>query len=292
MNAIVVGADGSDHSLRAVQWAAEEAALRGQPLRIVHAAAPWLYDPVADPHLGAVREWLLSSGEEVVAEATAAARARAPDIAVGGAAVPGGAAKALLEHSRDATMVVLGGHGVGTVAGLLLGSTALQVVVHTSVPAVVVRHLEPAVRQEVAVGVDGSAVGEAALAFAFEEAALRKARLRAIHVWSDARSAGSGEMTPLVYDPEIVVAEQLRRLGEQLAIWREKHPEVQVVSEVVHGRAVRILGGASARADLLVVGTRGHGGFAGLLLGSVSHGLLHHAHCPVAVVPSTARSTA
>jgi nucleotide-binding universal stress UspA family protein len=171
------------------------------------------------------------------------------------------------------------------VAGLLLGSTALQVVAHAPVPTMVVRRLEPAVRREIAVGVDGSAAGEAAVAFAFEEAGLRKARLRAIHVWSDPDLAGAGELMPLVYDPQIVAEDQIRRLGESLAVWREKYPEIQLVSEVVHGRPVRILAGASTRADLLVVGSRGRGGFAGLVLGSVSHGLLHHAHCPLAVVP-------
>ncbi|MCW2947219.1 MAG: Universal stress protein UspA and related nucleotide-binding protein-like protein [Actinoallomurus sp.] len=286
MNAIIVGADGSDHSLRAIEWAAEEAARRGLALRIVNAAAPWLYDTPIDPRLGAVRKWLLTSGEEVIAEAIAVARARDTDLDVDGEAVPGGAARALLERARDASMVVVGSHGVGTVAGLLLGSTALQVVTHAPVPTVVVRHLEPVARQEIAVGVDGSAVGEAALGFAFEEAGLRKARLRVIHVWSDPRSAGLGEMMPLVYDPGIVAEDQIRRLGESLAAWREKYPDIQVVSEVVHGRPARVLAGASARADLLAVGTRGRGGFAGLLLGSVSHGLLHHAHCPLAVVPS------
>jgi nucleotide-binding universal stress UspA family protein len=182
-------------------------------------------------------------------------------------------------------MVVIGSHGVGTVAGLLLGSTALQVVAHTPVPAVVVRHVEPVIRQEIAVGVDGPPAGDATLAFAFEEAALRGARLRAVHVWSDP-GTGLGGMTPLVYDPEQVAEEQTHRLNEVLGPWRDKYPEVQVVTEVVHGRPVRILAGVSARADLLVVGTRGLGGFTGLMLGSVSHGLLHHAHCPLAVVPS------
>jgi nucleotide-binding universal stress UspA family protein len=285
MNAIVVGTDGSDHSLRAVEWAAEEAARRGVRLRIVHAVAPWLYDTSVDPRLVAVRKWLLTSGEEVVDAAVAAVRSRVPGVDAGGEAVPGGAAKALLEEARKASMIVLGGHGVGVVAGVLLGSTALQVVAHTTVPTVVVRHRDPVVRQEILVGVDGSETGDAALAFAFEEAALRRVRLRAIHVWSEPGGAGPGEMMPLVYDPEIVTDEQNRRLDGSIAAWREKYPDVEVVPEVVHGRPVRILGGASARADLLVVGTRGRGGFAGLVLGSVSHGLLHHAQCPLAVVP-------
>jgi nucleotide-binding universal stress UspA family protein len=150
---------------------------------------------------------------------------------------------------------------------------------------VVVRHVEPVMRQEIAIGVDGP-VGESALAFAFEEAGVRGARLRAVHVWSDPGTTGLCDTTPLVYNPVHVAGEQTRRLNDVLAPWRDKYPDVQVVTEVVHGRPVRILAGVSARADLLVVGTRGRGGFAGLVLGSVSHGLLHHAHCPLAVVPS------
>jgi nucleotide-binding universal stress UspA family protein len=159
-------------------------------------------------------------------------------------------------------------------------------VAHTPVPAVLVRHIEPVARREIAVGVDGPPVGEAALAFAFEEAAMRASRLRAVHVWSDPGTTELGHSTPLVYNPEQVAEEQTHRLNDVLAPWRDKYPDVEVLTEVVHGRPVRILAGVSARADLLVVGTRGRGGFAGLVLGSVSHGLLHHAHCPLAVVPT------
>jgi nucleotide-binding universal stress UspA family protein len=288
MSAITVGTDGSRHSLRAVEWAADEAALRGSPLRIVHAVAPWLYDRNVDPRLLAVRDWLLAGGEECLGTAVEATRARAAGLDVCGEMVPGGASRALLDQAPNASLIVLGSHGVGTVAGLLLGSTALQVVAHTPVPAVVVRHYESVIRQEIAVGVDGPPIGEPALAFAFEEASLRGARLRAVHVWSDPGSTGPLGMTPLVYNPETVATEHTRRLNDALAVWREKYPDVEVVTEVVHGRPVRILAGVSARVDLLVVGTRGRGGFAGLLLGSVSHGLLHHAHCPLAVVPSAA----
>jgi nucleotide-binding universal stress UspA family protein len=288
MNTIVVGADGSRHSLRAVEWAADEAALRGSSLRIVHAVAPWLQDKNVDPRLLVVRDWLLAGGEECLGTAVEAARARAPGLDVGGEMVPGGASRILLDQARTASLIVLGSHGVGTVAGLLLGSTALQVVTHTAVPAVVVRHYEPVSLREIAVGVDGPPIGEPALALAFEEASLRGARLRAVHVWSDPGSIGPAGTTPLVYDSEKVAAEHTHRLNDALAVWREKYPDVEVVTEVVHGRPVRILAGVSARVDLLMVGTRGRGGFAGLVLGSVSHGLLHHAHCPLAVVPSAA----
>ena len=286
MNELIVGADGSDHSLRAVEWATEEATRRGLSLRILYAEAPWLYDVPVDPRVGAVRKWLLTGGREILDQAVATARERDPDVGVSAEAVPGPASRILLETARDAAMVVLGARGTGPLAGLLLGSTTLQVVTHTPVPAVVVRDLEPAVRREVAVGVDGAEPSGPALGFAFEEASLRKARLRVVHAWSHPASYGPWNMQPVVYEAQIVAEEESRALEETLAVWREKYPDVEVVSEVVQGGPARILGGVSARADLLVVGTRGRGGFTGLLLGSVSHALLHHAQCPVAVVPS------
>lgn len=288
MKPVIVGADGSDHSLRAVEWATEEAARRGLPLRILYAEAPWLYDTPVDPRLGAVRKWLLIGGHDILDQAVATARERDADVHVDAEAVPGPAARILLEKATDAAMVVLGGRGAGAVSGLLLGSTALQVITHSPVPAVVVRDLEPAVRREVAVGVDATEPDGPAIRFAFEEASLRGARLRVVHAWSHPAADGPGTMQPLVYDPQVVTEEQGRLLGESLAVWREKYPDVEVISEVVQGRAVRILSGVSARADLLVVGTRGRGGFTGLMLGSVSHALLHHAHCPVVVVPPAA----
>lgn len=286
MSAIIVGTDGSDQSLHAVEWAAEEAERRGLPLRIVHAEAEWMYDTPVDPRLSAVREWLLTGGKELLDKAVATARERVPGVEVDAETVPGQVARVLLEKAADAAMVVLGGHGMGAATGLLLGSTTLQVVTHAKVPTVVVRDLEPAVRREVVVGVDGSAVSEPAIGFAFEEAALRRARLRAVHAWSHPASEGPGDMQPLVYDPQIVAEEEMRLVEKSLAPWQDKFPEVEVVFEAEHGRPARILAGASARADLLVVGNRGRGGFTGLLLGSVSHALLHHAHCPLAVVPA------
>jgi nucleotide-binding universal stress UspA family protein len=181
MKAIIVGTDGSDHGRRAVEWATEEAARRGLPLRILFAEAPWLYDMPVDPRAGAVRKWLLAGGREVLDQAVATARERDAEVDMTAEAVPGPAARALLEEARGAAMVVLGGRGNGMSAGTLLGSTALQVVTHTPVPAVVVGALEPAVRREVAVGVDGAEASGPALGFAFEEASLRGARLRAVH---------------------------------------------------------------------------------------------------------------
>ncbi|MGH3390849.1 MAG: universal stress protein [Actinomadura sp.] len=285
MRAIVVGADGSEHSLRAVEWAAEEAARRAAPLRIVYAIAPWLFDDRVDERVAAVRHWLRDSGQEVIDRAVERARARVPDVAVSAELVPGGPARALIAAAREAAMVVIGGHGAGGLTGVLLGSVALQVASHAPCAAVVVRSLEPEVHREVVVGVDGSPTCTGAIGFAFEEAALRMARLRAVLAWTHPASAGPGDMQPLVYDVEVVGGDEERLLVECLAGWREKFPDVEVVHDVIQARPTRALAGASAGADLLVVGTRGRGGFAGLVLGSVSHAMLHRAHCPVAVVP-------
>ncbi|MFI0349431.1 universal stress protein [Actinomadura sp. 9N407] len=294
-NEIVVGADGSAHGLIAVAWAAGEALRRDADLRIVYAVAPWLFDVPVDPRVGAIREWMHDNGDEVLQQALAHARERAPGVRVSGEQVPGQPAEALIRESGRALMIVVGTHGMGGVAGLLLGSVGLQVVAHASCPAVAVREEPPMVGEpgigepvvgepvvgEIVVGVDGSENSVEATAFAFEEASLRGARLRAVLAWSH----GPGDMRPLGFDPDAVHAEAERALAASLAEWRVRFPEVDVVRDVVRARPVRALSSASDGAELLVVGTRGRGGFAGLVLGSVSHALLHHARCPLAVVP-------
>lgn len=285
MSVIVVGVDGSDQSRYAVEWATEEAVRRSLPLRIVHAEPEWLHHQPTDPRIASVREWLLTGGRDLLHRAVTTARQRSADLALQTEHLPGQPARVLLDRAADAAMVVLGGRGAGTAAGLLLGSTTLQVVTYTKVPAIVVRQPEPAAYGEVVVGVDGSEISEPATGFAFEEARLRRARLRMVHVWSHPAARWPGDMQPLVHDPQIIAEQELRSVEESHARWRERHPGVEVISEVVHGRPAPILAGASARAELLVVGSRGRGGFTGLLLGSVSHALLHQANCPLAVVP-------
>ncbi|GAA4607534.1 universal stress protein [Actinoallomurus liliacearum] len=286
VNEILAGTDGSDSGTAATRWAAEEAGRRALPLRILHAVAPWLYETPVDPRFASIRTWLLSQGRTVVDEAVAAARERAPGVEIEGELVPGPATRILLERAGAAAMVVLGGRGVGAAAGLLLGSTTLQVVAHAPVPVVVVRSLQPPARREVVIGVDTAATGEAAIAMAFEEAALRTALLRVMHAWWHPASTAPGDIQPLVYDPQVMAEDELRRIEEALVPWRGKFPGVEVIPEAVHGRAARVLADASEGAELLVVGTRGRGGFKGLLLGSVSHALLHRAKCPLAVVPA------
>ncbi|MEU9020374.1 universal stress protein [Actinomadura sp. NPDC048394] len=284
MNGIVVGVDGSKQSLRAVDWAAAEAVRRGAPLRILYVITPWLFDVPVDPRAGAMRAWLLHGGEDIVGYAVDRAAERAPGVEVSGEQIGGQAAETLVDRAGDALMLVVGSSGRGGVGGLLLGSVAFQVASHARCPAVVVRDAPSDGFGEVALGVDGSPASAGAVGFAFQEASVRGARLHAVLAWPHPISTGPGDMQPLVYDPEMVAKGEERVLSECLSGWRAKFPDVDVVPEVVHGRAAPALARASAHADLLVVGSRGRGGFTGLLLGSVGHAMLHRARCPVAVV--------
>lgn len=289
---IMVGVDGSADALRAVDWAAVQAARRGWRLHIVHAVARQLFEPLPAPRFAEIRTWMRNTGDEVLEEARAHAVRRAPGIPTSTELVPDPPARGLLEASASSGLLVVGGHGSGRVAGLLLGSVALQVATHAVVPVVVVRGEDvaaaPAVgppgrREEVVVGVDGSPASLAATDFAFEEAASSGALLRAVRAWTDLRGGGHAPVPP-ARDRDASIAEERRALAALLAEPRKAHPRVEVVEEVVHGRAARVLIEASTRARLVVVGHRGLGGFAGLLLGSVAHAVLHRARCPVAIV--------
>ncbi|GAA3873613.1 universal stress protein [Saccharothrix violaceirubra] len=275
---IVVGVDGSDSALDAVRWAATEAARHRVPVRLVHSylMPDYAYPGVVvDP--GEVRRELEARG----AKWLAAARAEVRHVPVDAELVHGGPAATLIERSEGARMVVLGAHGQGGFAGRLLGSVPTAVTAHGHCPVVVVRG-EPS-SGPVVVGVDGSPVSEAALDYAFEAASTRDAPLVAVHAWTDwlVESAFGGLATP---DAETVEADERRLLAERLAGRQEKFPDVKVDRVVVHDRPVRALMAHAARAALVVVGSRGRGGFTGMLLGSTSQALVHHAPCPVAVV--------
>jgi nucleotide-binding universal stress UspA family protein len=182
-------------------------------------------------------------------------------------------------------MVVLGDRGLGGFTGLLIGSVAVAVTAHAACPVVVVRgpesDLTAPLPEPVVVGVDGSSTSEAALAFAFEEASLRRVPLVAVHVWRDLLLDAT--LAPLL-DWDAIESDERQVLAERLAGWSEKYPDVAVRRLVAYDRPARALVGESGRAQLVVVGSRGRGGLHGMLLGSVSQALLHHAHCPVAVV--------
>jgi nucleotide-binding universal stress UspA family protein len=287
--AVVAGVDGSECGLQAVRWAAAEALQRQLPLRLVAAHAWPSGGLVGDPGLGVdyravLRDVVLGH----LATAAADARQVAPELDIEQVEVTGYPVPVLLGESAHAEIVVLGDRGLGGFTGLLIGSVAVEVTAHASCPVIVVRGSEPdrtGPRPEpVVVGVDGSPTSEAATAFAFEAASLRRVPLVAVHVWRDVLVDAT--MAPLL-DWDVIDSDEREVLAERLAGWTEKYPDVPVRRLVARDRPARALVEESGRAQLVVVGSRGRGGFHGLLLGSVSQALLHHAHCPVAVVRSS-----
>ncbi|KIE23332.1 universal stress protein UspA [Streptomyces sp. MUSC 125] len=284
---VVVGADGSSASLEAVAVAADEARLRGCGLKVVHAFVwPALDVPLAPSQLGPAEGELRDLAAQLVAGAAEHARSVAPDVEVGTAVVTGGPLTVLEAQSRSAPLVVVGSRGLGGFAGLLLGSTAVHLATHGRCPVMVVRS-RPAATGPVLLGVDGSPVAEAAVGFAFAEAALRGTGIVALHAWTPWNvqvPPPQDPSEPYAREPGTLAAGERRLLAEVVAGQRERFPDVPVEHAVVRGGAREALIEASANAGLLVVGARGRGGFTGLLLGSVSQAVLHHAHCPVAVV--------
>ncbi|NUT91962.1 MAG: universal stress protein, partial [Saccharothrix sp.] len=219
------------------------------------------------------RRWLV--------EAEAAAKAAA-DVEVESVLEHSGAAGAMVWESERARLVVLGSRGLGGFTGLVVGSVAVAVAAHGRCPVVVVRG-EDRADGPVVVGVDGSPASEDAVDFAFEAASARGVPLKAVHAWSDFLVDGPYGSRLTVDWAQVEAAEQ-RLLAERLAGRAEKYPDVVVQRLVVRDRPVRALLAEAEGAGLLVVGSRGHGGFTGMLLGSTSQALVHHATCPLAVV--------
>ncbi|MFI8090648.1 universal stress protein [Streptomyces sp. NPDC086080] len=284
---VVVGVDGSASGLAAVEVAAREAALRGAGLRVVHACVwPAMHVPMGPSPLGPPEGGLRNVVDRLMAEAVQRAAEAAPEVAVEQVVVTGESLTVLEAQSRGAELVVVGSRGMGGFVGLLVGSTAVHLTAHGQCPVLVVRE-QPVADGPIVLGVDGSAAGRKAVEFAFAEAALRKAPLVALHTWTDWNAplpAPQDPSAPYANPPGALAEEEERLLSEALAGLQERHPDVVVEHRTVHGGAREELIEASRSAQLLVVGARGRGGFTGLLLGSVSQALLHHAHCPVAVV--------
>jgi nucleotide-binding universal stress UspA family protein len=291
---IIAAYDGSPASNEALRWAAREAQARGTELQILHVQAPLPAEIVGfDPSAGlAFGEWE-RSGQLLLASAEALAQASAPGVRVTTRLEYEAVTPALLEASASgAAMLVMGSRGRGGFTGLLLGSISTQVTAHASCPVVVIHDPEQRFYEgeptefanRVVLGIDGSELSRDAMAFAFDFASRHGLGVTALHTWD----VPVPDTVPpiIVTQDEIdeVQDEELAITATQLATWTDKHPEVDVAQKVVRGSAEAVLVNAAKDSALVVVGSRGRGGFLGLVLGSVSQALLHHAAAPIAVV--------
>jgi nucleotide-binding universal stress UspA family protein len=285
--AVVVAVDDNGSAGDAVNWAAAEAATRGSPLRVVHAARPPLpTDPygIVPPidSLIAAR----TAAELLLADATARARSVASDIAVSTRLMHGSIGWTLLGEARGAQLLVVGNHGRSGLRGLLAGSVSAHVAAHASCPVVVVRTANNTsaatlAAARVVVGVDLTPTCARAIGFAFQAARQRGIPLIALHAWTPDPPA---DLEAIAGSPTMAEAIARRATEKGLASWRAEYTDVLVVTELAPGDPAQALITASRGAALVVVGSRGRGHILGRVLGSVSQTVLHHAHCPIAIV--------
>lgn len=284
-NVIVVGLDESDAARAAVGWAAAEAHRRHGRLHLVSAYPATGYAAgVADVIPGITQGDALSERQRLVqSELTAVHRG----LRVTGAVVREDPVRLLLREAEHALMLVVATRSAGRLSHVALGSVAFGVTARAHVPVVVVRpgteHADPL--GPVVVGVDGTAVGDKALAFAFATASARRSPLLAVHAW-DAEKAFDPAVPGAAGWSSVRDLEDVERvvLAERLAGWRERYPDVPVERALLTERPTDALERLSKQAQLVVVGSRGRNRLAGMVLGSTSQHLIVHGGCPVAVV--------
>ncbi|HKI42173.1 MAG: universal stress protein [Mycobacterium sp.] len=284
---IVVGIDDSPAARVALQWAARDAEMRHVPLTLVHAVSPevssWLKTPVP----AGVMRWQQDHGRRLVDAALKVVEEGAQH---GGPAgvhseiFTAAAVSTLIDLSKDAELVVTGAQGSGRWPGRLLGSVSSGLLRHAHCPVAVI-HDEDRTPQPgqapVLVGIDGSPASESATAIAFDEASRRRVGLVALHSWSDLDVSDDGGLPEIDWPATQSMAEEV--LAERLAGWQEQYPDVSVTRTVVQAQPARRLVQQSEQAQLLVVGSRGRGGFAGMLVGSVGETVAQMARVPVIV---------
>ncbi|MBU3686209.1 MAG: universal stress protein [Mycobacterium sp.] len=285
-SAVVVGVDGSPASKVAVDWAARNAVLHGAPLTLVHVLTPPAVMAFPDvPMPPGYLEWQQEQGRGLLdaAEQTAREAAGQTALDITSEMVSGPSVPSLVDASKDARLIVVGCRGHGALARGILGSVSNGLVHHAHCPVVIIHDEDPLMphpsKAPVVVGVDGSPASERAVGLAFEEASLRGVDLVAVHAWSD---AGVFEFPGADWSTQQAMGEET--LSERLAGWQERYPDVLVRRIVVADKPARQLLEQAESAQLLVVGSRGRGGFAGMLLGSVSTAVINAARMPVLVV--------
>ena len=281
---IIVGTDGSQQAMTAVEWAALEASRRKAPLRIVSVEAISPFEIWPRHHPGVTSPFEHSAAERALAKAAVRATAVAPHIRVDPDLLDGSPAVNLVASASGASMLVVGSRGAGGFATMILGSVGRYAATQAAMPVVVVRQENTAVHSRIAVGVRDCESPGPALLFAFEEAALRKVGLLAVHAWFHPALRHDREAEGLV-DPAKVGAVAAEELSRTLEPYRERYPAVHVDEQVVNAHPGHALADLTAHADLVVLGRRG-GGAVPPGVGAVTHAVLNHAHGPVACVPA------
>ncbi len=280
LSRVVVGVDGSPNSKAAVAQASHFASSRGMVLHVLHAFAPDL------PMLGfgalSDRDLVTEHGRQLIGNASARAHAMHPDLQVTSSLHDGYASEALVAASRTAALVVVGATGHGILSQASVGPTAMQVVTHARCPVLVVGHETsgaPADGGRIVAGVDGSAASIKAVQAAFREAVIVGGSLDVVHAWQALSAADPtlGQTSSW----EDYAAECETKVDAALAAQRRANPDVKVEYEVVSEEPVKALTARSEGANLLVVGSRGVGGFPGLHIGSVAQQLMGRSAAPI-----------
>ena len=282
---ILVAVDGSAESDAAVRWATREAVLHDAPLTLAHVVMPVVVGWPVAPLQGSYNEWQEENARHVIEQAQKTLHAslgEAQPPAMRTEVLHDYIVSALVDASKAAQMTVVGSRGMGAIGRTLLGSVSSGLAHHAHGPVAIVHADEaqaPDHTSPVLLGVDGSPASEAATALAFDEASRRGVELVALHAWSDV-----GILPVLGMDWRQYEGKGHEVLGERLAGWQERYPDVTVRRRIVCDRPARWLIDESAKAQLVVVGSRGRGGFPGKLLGSVSTAVAQSAKAPVVVV--------
>jgi nucleotide-binding universal stress UspA family protein len=282
---MLVCIDGSAASDAAVAWATREAVMRHLPITLMHGVPPLVVGWPVGQLYADMPGWQEENGQHVVDQARKTLSANLGDSnppEIHTEMVYSSVVPALIDASKDAWMVVAGSQGLGAVGRLLLGSVTTKLLQHAHCPVGVI-HADEDVSADsnapVLVGIDGSPASESAIALAFDEASHRRVELVALHAWSD---VGVFPMLGMDWRDSETKGQEI--LAERLAGWQEQYPDVSVKRLIFCDKPSRWLVQESERAQLVVLGSHGRGGFAEMLLGSVSSHVAHLATVPVIVV--------